>query len=239
MSSAVQRRSATIAQVPGGMTYTFKRAKCTKVLPMTEMSPHRRNVCIKDTRSYKSLNERWTKNRASKTWWGALTPEAHIAWYCKHHEVQAAEKRKYQEISHAESSISQERMGEDEVDRFIPWDVFEERGLETGRTSSQLEQDFIDIVQSGAHACLYRRNQRLVPRFMGVERRRGWENLAQIGTQRKASNLTPEDLQALRRCSEKLRDEFGQKCPIAIVPPPSALPHIDSRHRGAIQREAV
>ena len=78
-----------------------------------------------------------------------MAPEARIGWYCKRRDVQIGEMRKYQEISHAESSISQERMGEDEVDRFIPWGVFEERRLKTGRTSSQPEQYFIDIANRG------------------------------------------------------------------------------------------
>ena len=99
---------------------------------------------------------------------------------------------------------------------------------------------------------LFRRNQWLVPKFCGVERRRGWRNIQQSADERRAIDLTPEDLRALSSTSDKLRDEFAQQTPSAIMPPPSALSHIDARIEdqkesrqaedvmgGAIQREAV
>ena len=246
------RRSSSSSQVSGGVIYTFRCAKCLKVLPMTDMSPHRRNVCVKDTRSYKSLTERWAKNRALKIWWDGLSPEERINWFCKNQECQVGEKRKYGDISHADASIQQEHMGEEELDHFIPWDLFEEKGLRRGRSSTQLETEFIDIVQGGEYECLYRRNQWLVPKFCGVERRRGWKNMQRSTDERRASDLTPEDLRTLSSTSDKLRDEFAQQTPIAIMPLPSALPHIVARIEdqkesrqaddimgGAIQREAV
>ena len=196
---------------------------------MTDMSPHRRNVCIKDTRSYKSLTERWAKNRTLKIWWDVLLPDARINGFCKNQECQLGEKRKHGEITHGDSSIQQEHMGEEELDHFIPWDLFEEKGLRRGRNSTELEAEFIGIVQSGEYECLFRRNQWLVPKFCGVERRRGWRNIQQSADERRAIDLTPEDLRALSSTSDKLRDEFAQQTPCAIMPPPSALPHIDAR----------
>ena len=135
-SGLAVRRPPSSTQLAGGVVYAFRCAKCNKVLPMTDMSPHRRNVCIKDTRSYKSLTERWAKNRTLKIWWDGLQPDARINWFCKNQECQPGEKRKYGEITHGDSSIQQEHMGEEELDHFIPWDLFEEKGLRRGRNST-------------------------------------------------------------------------------------------------------
>jgi hypothetical protein len=65
------------------MSNHFKCTKCKKTYPSSQMAMTRSGVCQADAKSYKSLAERWGKQRKLKMWWSSLTPEQQTDWYLR------------------------------------------------------------------------------------------------------------------------------------------------------------
>ena len=53
-------------------------------------------ICYKCNASYKSVAERWKKDRKLKAWWQAMSGPEKVAWYKKQRDVRnVGQKRKF------------------------------------------------------------------------------------------------------------------------------------------------
>ena len=76
------------------------------------------------------------------------------------------------------------------------WDEFRRIGLAEGKSEAQLQQDFTDLVNDPNVECRWARNQTLVPRFIGIVRKRGWFDKESSKMQRVANAQNATQLQS-------------------------------------------
>lgn len=99
---------------PSLATFTCKR--CGLVVPFSEMDASKPGNCKKDILSYKSLCDRWSRNRSLKVWWDALPDHETHLWYRKQHALATSVKRKF-EITYADESRKNAHDVADAIDR--------------------------------------------------------------------------------------------------------------------------
>ena len=147
---------------------TFECRKCKLVLCMSYMSPTKKGECKRDTASYKSLTERWSKDRRLRTWWNGLSPAETVEWYRKQHSISSGSKRKFDTVSVVETAVTSVSNDTREQDHWQPYWVFEKDGMAVGRTKAELETEWRNLVESPESEAQWVRGQWLVPRFTGV-----------------------------------------------------------------------
>ena len=89
------------------------------------MSKSRKDECIRDGASYKSIADRWAKQRTLKTWFDNQSPEERIAWYRKQQDTAKGDKRKFENVDYEDktSRTAYERQQTEEM--MIPCSEFE------------------------------------------------------------------------------------------------------------------
>ena len=181
---------------------TFHCVRCRKVWPMADMFPSRKHVCYKDGLSYKALSERWKKHRNLKVAWGNKGDEDRKDWYVKQQQLPANAKRKFEEIEYTETAGDEACTDDFEVDKWMTFSDFEDKGLLRQKPGGQIEQEWIDIVTSRTQECRYARKEWLIPRVACVERHTGARQSQTSNLTRTATNLIPEDVEQLRRSGD-------------------------------------
>ena len=104
---------------------SFLCRRCNWRKPLVEMSKTRKDECIRDGASYKSIADRWSKQRQLKTWFDNQSPEERITWYRKQQETAKGDKRKFDNVDYEDktSAIAYERAQREEM--MIPFSEFE------------------------------------------------------------------------------------------------------------------
>ena len=99
-------------------------------------------------------------------------------------------------LSFIERGIKAFELIEDEIDRWITYDAWCQ-GKPSTWSESQLEQRWLEELQSCKTECLYIRNQWLMPRFEGVERRRRSRTTQEIEIFRQVDIRNAESMEQL------------------------------------------
>ena len=68
---------------------SFNCRKCKVDKPIGEMDKNKPGQCARDTLSYKSISDRWAKNRQLRVWFQNMSPQEQIDWYRKQQGVAA------------------------------------------------------------------------------------------------------------------------------------------------------
>ncbi len=119
-------------------------------------------------------------------------------------------KRNYDVVVHTDTSQTKAYEDNAEEDLFEPFDILEIRMLRRGKTITETEQAFRDIVESPNVECLYVRKQWLAPKFSGL-RRKGGVCLEQLSsTARSAIIENPDSVRNLQASGQKLISSFSQ-----------------------------
>ena len=158
--------------------------------------------------------------------WEHKIEEEKTQWYLKQQQLPANAKRKFEDIEYTETAGDEAYTDDFEVDKWMTFSDFEDKGLIRQKSPAQIEQEWIDIVTSRTQECRYARKEWLIPRFAGVERHTGARQSQTSNLTRTATNLLPEDVEQLRRSGDQLRASFlnGVTAPVMAVAP---QPHID------------
>jgi hypothetical protein len=220
--------TATIAQpariAPQGF---FNCSKCRKMLGLGDQST-RPGICAKDYNSYKGLAQRWTRQRALKTWWDKLSDDEKTAWYQKQHVLPSGSKRKYDNINYAD--VAEESVGHQErdADAFLTWTWFKRYGLMEGKSVPELEREWAVCTTAADTEAIFRRGQWLVPEYAGVRREAVVETKQISQSSRSAHVETSEQLAQLQQSGQSLLKQFETNIRGAIMPAPSDLPATDA-----------
>jgi hypothetical protein len=185
--------------------------------------------CDKDNRAYNSLRTRWTTNKKLKQWWNALTPAQKQGWFRKWQHMDA--KRRFELISFVEETVAAQEHVEDEIDKYITFDMWRKQELDMGYevTEGALADKWKGIIESMRFECIYRRGQWLIPQFAGVERRnRKRLTLAQTAA-RTANVSDPEQMLSLWQGGQAALNSFAQSQQAAKCAPMLVGPTVDAR----------
>ena len=192
-------------------TATFMCRKCKLQLPLADMDVDKKDCCKKDTRSYKSLQERWSKDRKLYVWWRDAQEPEQTAWYRKQRNRPAGEKR---DVEIMQSDVSKKRKYDmlDMVEKFEPVDIFVEKKLRlnNGWTEPTARAEFERIVDKNESECVWQNGQWHVPKYAGLVRRRGGGIEQEAATTRQRICSSAEDLRQATACSQAMLDQFGQ-----------------------------
>ena len=206
----------------------FRCKCCRRVLPVCEQCVSRPGVCIKDNASYKSIAQRWNKQRQLKIWWDSLDDDQKANWYLKQHTIGNGVKRKFDEITYAERSIQSTTAQESFVDMMIPWSIYKRNGLTEGTDLVQLEREFKALVERPDTEAVFARGQWHVPEYIGI-RREHIESVAQnIEVERSALIHTPQQLELLQASGRQLLQQFGSTITPPLQVAPAGLPAVDA-----------
>jgi hypothetical protein len=208
------------------MSNHFKCAKCKKTYPSSQMAMTRSGVCQADAKAYKSLTDRWGKQRKLKMWWSSLTPEQQTDWYLRQQALPQGAKRRFDNIEYSESSIQQANDLEDELDRFRTWPVFLREGMQTGKNLRQLEQEWQEMIADPYHECVFRRGQWCVAEFTGVERRAQKVTKQQMATSRLKNVEDETTLNVLRQGGQDALKTFISSRVVPRGPLPENMPMV-------------
>ena len=204
--SSMGGRTLSLASVGSG---TFPCKRCKLVLPMAYMDALKAGVCKKDVLSYKSISDRWQKDRRLKTWWDSLGDSGIVNWYVTQHDLKQGEKRKL-DVQYLDQSKRTKLSSEMDVDRLIPFDVFWEKAANKHKDFPTATRDFMSIVESNAADCRYERGQWVVPHWEGIEIKRGAELAQSSITNRVALDVVgPEALKQHMEAGQRLLDQFA------------------------------
>ena len=146
----------------------FRCRKCSLLLAVQEQDPHKPGQCKKDSLSYKGLNDRWQRDCKLKLWWDSLNLAAQGQWYRTQHHNPSGSKRKYDALNVQDSSLDKAYNGEEDVDMFVPYDIFEQKCIALGMKIPEAQSAFRTMVEDPFIECKWRRNQWLVPQYQGV-----------------------------------------------------------------------
>ena len=180
---------------------------CDRQLAVAEIS-FRRSTCKCCSNAYKSLAERWSKNRRLKCWFDAMTTEQRRDWFVTNLTHSQGTKRKFDNVAYEDVSANREYVAEEEIDEYVPWKWFHIHGRMEGKTTAELERDFKSLVEDPTVMCKFTRGQWLVPEFKGVLNRVGAEQAQESIVARRKSNVGMEELQQLQRQGEMMRDQY-------------------------------
>ena len=118
---------------------------------------------------------------------------------------------------------------DDVLDRFEPYECYWERHHAMGETDQAIAASFVSIIDNNRSTCLYKRDQWLVPRFMGVERRVRQRTTDAVSTSRSvAINDANELQQRMQSGLESLR-RFANSAPAPLMVTPYPAPETASR----------
>ena len=189
---------------------TFPCKKCKLVLPLEVMDPIKVGVCTKDVLSYKSLTERWSRNRSLKTWWDKQSEPQQVGWYREQHTVRRGTKRKM-DVMYADKSSSLAYNYEENADRWIPYEVYLREELpKKQKSEAELLIAFRNIVENSLSHCRWERNEWCIPRWDGILNRAGHGTQQESSSSRQVSHLDNSDeLRQLQQGGAKLVEQFS------------------------------
>ena len=202
--------------VPVGGVGTFACKKCQQVLPREEESTLRKGICKRDISAYKSLSDRWSRNRQLKDWYDSQSHEQMVLWYLKQQKCPSGQKRKF-DCEYSDASVKRGYALEQEEDHWITFDQFFAR-QPPGTTLQEALATFAAFVNANESECLWRRNQWLIPTFVGVRRLRGCGIEQHSTCARIARAPSADDLRQLQGGGDRLLQNFAQQVPTAIRP---------------------
>ena len=185
--------------------------------------------CDKDNRAYNSLRTRWTTNKKLKQWWTSLTAVQKQGWFRKWQHMDA--KRRFELISFVEETVAAQEQVEDEIDKYITYDMWRREELDAGYecTEASLAAKWKEIVESMRFECIFRRGQWLIPHFAGVERRNR-KRLTLAQTAARAANVSdPEQMLSLWQGGAAALNSFAQSAMVPKSAPQICGPAIDAR----------
>ena len=228
-SSRMSLGPISAAAAAAGMgSFTFCCVKCGQNLPIILMSKNRKNTCIKDEANYKSLTDRWAKNRSLREYWTNMSDQDKEAWYRKQQEATPGTKRKFDEIDYNESSVSQRARVNKERDWMQPWDEFLKDKLPQGHTLQSAGVAWQAIVDDPNIECEWARGQWLVPKFLGKFRDTVASEAQMQATTRTKAIDDASSLTDLRAACGRLLDQFSAELPVTKTMPVLNDPHVDS-----------
>jgi hypothetical protein len=107
-STRIPSPVATSAAPPvcGGSESVFKCKKCELTKPQQDADKNKPNSCVPCVNAYKSICDRWTRDRALHSWWQGLTPQEKSQWYVRQNKVPAGAKRKFHEVNYSEGRLA-------------------------------------------------------------------------------------------------------------------------------------
>jgi len=130
--------------------------------------------CKKDIANYRSLTNKWTRDRRLRTWWGNLKPEAQTLWFQKWQQMPQGSKRRFDECFGEELTREQEYCDEHAVDDWLhlrAYKAFRRQENPFMQLADQdLEEEFSDLVKNNQSHCRWDRNQWHVPIYRGITR---------------------------------------------------------------------
>ena len=188
---------------------TFYCKSCLLHLPLVEMHPSKPGKCIRDVQSYKSISERWVRNRPLKGWWDSQNEMEQANWYRKQHGLKRGEKRKF-EATYSDLSNRRAWTNYDNIDRWVPFHIYLQIELPKGlKNEAEIRAEFNDIVARCQSDCRWERNEWCIPIWQGMELRRG-TGLEQVSsTSRVAVEVeSSEDLRAMQAVGARLLTDF-------------------------------
>ena len=185
--------------------------------------------CDRDNRAYNGLRQRWATNKKLKQWWNSLTQLQKQGWFRKWQHMDA--KRRFELISFVEETVQAQEHVEDEIDRYITFEMWRMEELDNGYevTEGALAEKWKELIESMRFECIFRRGQWLIPHFAGVERRnRKHLTLAQTAA-RTANVSDPEQMLSLWQGGLAALSTFAQSAPVPKSAPAVWGPTIDAR----------
>ena len=129
----------------------FLCVKCQENRPTDELQVRSgQSNCGSCVTAYGSLQGRWGKDRALKTWWDARTAAEKVTWYRGEREVhQRGQKRSFDAITYEQSSSSEAFNEQGILDNWIPLNIYQRR------TSNLMTPDhWISRCWENARSCL-------------------------------------------------------------------------------------
>ena len=160
-------KASSSSGLEGGQTH-FTCLDCRLILPMTMMSISKKGHCNKDVASFKSLSDRWQKQRCLRNWWTGMDKDGQCEWYHKQQEVAKGTKRKFDDVIFQESSKKVAQDVEKELDTCIPWWMFKNEQLSIGNSVDDAATNWQQAIDEAGSEAIWRRGQWLLPRFSGV-----------------------------------------------------------------------
>ena len=188
----------------------FQCVKCKMQKPISDLAKGKRNECQRDTASYKSLAERWAKNRGLRVWWNSLTATQIVEWYRKQQSLPAGTKRRFDNVTYSEATS--QSVGSEDRDRvwYQPYSIYEEENMKKGRTALQCQGDWKDLVESPMTEATYddESGEWLVPKWLGIMKDKVRSNLSSSSTTRDKNVQSVDDLHNLQAGGAKLLTDY-------------------------------
>ena len=189
----------TANSIPGH----FACNRCKLTLPNSAMSLSKKNECKKDTASYKSLSDRWTKTRSLRTWWQNLDGPGQVTWFRKQHSLAVGTKRQYDECTQNERETETVGNEDRERDHYVPWRKWRDAKLSAGWPLPKCEEEWSKTVDNPDSDKMHARGEWLLPLFEGVIRDRVHTTSNSSEQQRSVQVESVEQLQELRDASQR------------------------------------
>jgi len=219
--------------------------------PIGEMDKNKPGQCARDTLSYKSISDRWAKNRQLRVWFQNMSPQEQIDWYRKQQGVAAGKKRRFDEVTYADSTETS--TGNEKKKRYhmMPWWLFYHYKHTAGQSDVSIAQEWKDAIEGKGAEAEYEDGQWCVSMFMGVFKDTVDSNLQVSRTQRQVQVQNADQLDELLRAGQSMRNSFsaqyrapralgdGTSAPVVDASPaemPQSVQMADIT-MGAIQRE--
>ena len=180
---------------------------------------------------------RWKKNPKLKEWWKQLTGHAKVEWFRKWQRLTPKEKADM--MSFVERGILAHELLEDEVDKFITFDMFVQSRAHLNVTIDQHEAKWQEEIDSCRAECKFARNQWLVPRFEGIERRSRTRVTQQFEVFRQVDITSADHMDQLWQQSKAMLTAFQQSIPeTKTIDTSFPEPHVTARPEEQPQRAA-
>ena len=197
---------------------TFKCNRCALTLALGKQDPHRPGQCKLDSLSYKSLQDRWSRNRSLKTWWENKSPEEQTAWFQRQQNLKPGQKRSFSDVEYSDESSTVAFDNIARIEAWITYEEFEMPKLVRGMTIADIEAEFLRIVDSCKADCRWENNQWLIPKFKGLQRLTGMGTEQRNKVARYALVESAEDLRTLQSSGSRLISEFSSGIvPVKVV----------------------
>ena len=200
-----------------GNTFTFLCPKCQRQCPVSQARARGAQTwCAADNNSYAALQQRWARNRKLKDWWNGLNAADQTKWFQKWQQFDT--RKRFDTLKFIERTVESFEMIEDDVDAWMTYDKFYLEKKLLGLADPAIEGQWRDIVNGRRAECIYRRNQWLIPRYEGFERRVRRRLSQELESQRSISVEDAEQLtNLLLRGRETLMQARGSVQPTLTI----------------------
>ena len=199
-----------------GSAGLFLCCKCGLMKPVAESVPKGSQIwCAKDINSYQALGGRWRTLPALKAWWTNLDQNEQRKLFIKWQGMN--NQQRFNSIQYMEFSESTLEDLEDEVEKF---ETFADYKLRYPLMHDNVvQQNWLDTIEQNRNECVFRRNEWLVPRFAGIERRVRQRRAEGHRTERAATVDSETALQQFVQAGrERLSRAIDSQAPSVISP---------------------